>query len=94
MFMSKRSSKVAPSGASCAKFSSKKASVKAHVIWYDQNQEQAKALNEKARSGVGLAPKEQDFLSWWAGYTASNSDPKRPPRFSSTVIRRDKDPME
>jgi hypothetical protein len=93
MFMPKRSSKVAPKGASCARTSSNK-SLRAHVIWYDQNQAQAKALSEKAKFGVDLAPKEKDFLSWWAGYSAANPDPKGPPKFSSSVIRRNKDPME
>ena len=92
--MPKRSSKVAPAGASCARSSSKKASLKAHLLWYDHNEAQAKVLREKAQAGVDLAPKELDFLSWWAEYATANPDPTRVPRFSPTVIRRDKDPME
>ena len=92
--MSKRSSKVAPPGASCARTSSKSAGLKAHQLWYKHNEEQAKVLNEKVHSGVDLAPKEMDFLSWWAGYASANPDSKRVPQFCASVIRRDKDPME
>ena len=92
--MSKRSSKVAPAGASGARSSSKKAGLKAHMLWYDNNDDQAKVLRDKAQSGVDLAPKEHDFLSWWAGYTTANPDPKRVPRFSRSVIRRNKDPRD
>ena len=88
--MPKRSSKVAPAGASSARSSSKKA----HLIWYNHNEEQATVLRDKVQSGVELAPKEHDFLSWWAGYLAANPDPKSPPRFSPSVISRNKDPME
>ena len=92
--MPKRSSKVAPSGASGAKASSRKAGSKAHFIWYNQNLAQATVLQEKAQAGVELSPKEHDFLSWWAGYCSANPDPKSPPRFSPSVIRRDADPMD
>jgi hypothetical protein len=92
--MPKRSSKVAPKGASCAKRSSKKASLTAHEIWVDQNVAEGLALVEKDKAGVKITPKEHEFLRWWVGYFTANPDPKRPPRFSASVIPRDKDPME
>jgi len=92
--MPKRSSTVAPSGASGARTSSKKADIKAHLLWYNNNEAQAKVLYEKAQSGVELSPKDRDFMSWWAGYSTANPDPKTPPRFSPSVIRRDADPMK
>ena len=68
--------------------------LKVHIDWYKTNDAQAKALREKMDAGKDLAPKEADFLSWWNGYCAANPDPERLPKYSTMVIRRDKDPME
>lgn len=92
--MPKCSSKVAPTGASGAKASSRKAMIKAHTIWFDQNNDLAEALCQKDKAGQELSPKETDFIRWWVGYFTANPDPKKPPSYSPRVIRRDKDPME
>jgi hypothetical protein len=45
-------------------------------------------------AGAELTQKEKDFLSWWSGYRAANPDPKRLPKYSTMVIKRNKDPMD
>jgi len=65
-----------------------------HEAWYGQNEAQARVLGDKLEAGGELTQKERDFLSWWNGYCAANPDPKRLPRYSTLVIKRDKDPME